>query len=74
MDLAEALDEMHSKRRYNEVLLMVDTCQASTLGEDLAAPNVAYMSSSVRDENSYAHHTDYEVPTVDHSSFSHNET
>ena len=34
--------------RYNEILLMVETCQAATLIEKVAAPNIVATASSVR--------------------------
>ena len=60
-DLADAFEEMHGKQRYNEILFIVDTCQASTLGEDVRVPNVLAVGSSLRGQNSYGHHTDHEV-------------
>lgn len=53
-ELRLALLDMYLKGRYNDILLMVDTCQASTLYEDLNAPNVVMMSSSIRGESSYS--------------------
>lgn len=61
MDLADAVDEMHEKRRYNELLVVVDTCQAATLGEDLRSPGCAFVGSSVRDQNAYSMNVDMDV-------------
>ena len=39
-DLAGAFEEMHQKGRYNEILLLVDTCHASSLNDALFSPNI----------------------------------
>jgi phosphatidylinositol glycan class K len=49
-DLADALQQMHEKKRYNEILLVVETCEAATLIEKVAAPNIVATASSVRGE------------------------
>jgi GPI-anchor transamidase subunit K len=57
-ELAAALYQMHLYRKYKEVLIMADTCQAFTLGDAIAArriPNVSVIGSSLRGEHSYAH-------------------
>lgn len=56
-DLAFALHEMHVKRRYKEILLVLDTCQATTMANYITAPNVITLASSVKGENSYAYPT-----------------
>lgn len=45
-DLAAALAQAHAAGRYGELLLVADTCQASTLYSRLAAPNVLAVASS----------------------------
>lgn len=61
VDIADAVEQMFQKRRYNEILFMVDTCQAGTLFNQLYSPNVVSVGSSRYAENSYSHHTDYQV-------------
>ncbi|CAM9132920.1 unnamed protein product, partial [Chrysoparadoxa australica] len=61
VDLGDAIEEMHIKGRYNELLLMVDTCQAGTLFDEVTSPNVACIGSSRKGENSYAHKPDSSV-------------
>lgn len=46
-DLADALQQMHEKGRYNELLLMVETCEAATLVDKISAPNIVATASSV---------------------------
>lgn len=57
-DIAGAFEQMHIKRRYNEILFAVDTCQACTLYKHFASPGVLAVGSSLRNENSYSHHYD----------------
>jgi len=63
-EIASTLAEMHVRRKYNQVLLVADTCQAYTLGDGLsktATPNVMVVGSSLKGESSYAHHSDVHV-------------
>ena len=55
-DLANVLSEMHYKRRYGRLLLVLDTCQAETLGSEITAPEVFFLASSLKGENSYGLH------------------
>lgn len=58
-EIARIFKEMHSNKRYKEMLFIADTCQAFTLGDELSkVPNVYFVGSSLRGENSYAHHSD----------------
>ncbi|CAB9497659.1 GPI-anchor transamidase [Seminavis robusta] len=57
-EIASVLEEMHRRKRYKEILLVADTCQAFTLGDHITAPNVMVIGSSLRGESSYAHHSD----------------
>lgn len=57
-DLADAIQQMHLARRYNEILLIVDTCQAATLYRKIYSPNVAALTSSLLGEDSLSHHSD----------------
>lgn len=60
-EIASTLDQMHRDGLYGQVLLVADTCQAFTLGDKITAPNVTVIGSSLRDESSYAHHSDMEI-------------
>ena len=53
-DLSDALETMRTQRRFNEMLVLVDTCQAATIPEPFVTPRVTSISSSLRGENSYA--------------------
>lgn len=60
-DLADAVKQMKEKRRFKELLIMVDTCQAATLFNQLESPGVLAIGSSKKGENSYSHHLDSKV-------------
>lgn len=60
-DLADAVKQMKEKRRFKELLIMVDTCQASTLFSQLQSPGALAIGSSMKGENSYSHHLDSDV-------------
>lgn len=60
-DLADAFSQMREKKRYNEMLFMIDTCQANTLYRQFYAQGVIATGSSEEDESSYSHHADNDV-------------
>lgn len=60
-DLAHAFQQMYSKKRYNEIFFMIDTCQANTMYEKIYSPNILSVGSSRIDESSYSHHSDMDV-------------
>lgn len=60
-DLADAFSQMREKRRFNELLFMIDTCQANTLYRQFYAEGVIATGSSEEDESSYSHHADNDV-------------
>lgn len=60
-DLADAVKQMKEKLRFKELLIMIDTCQAATLFNQLHSPGVLAIGSSMKGENSYSHHLDYDV-------------
>jgi GPI-anchor transamidase subunit K len=53
-DLADAFETMWRKKRYNEILFMIDTCQANTMYSKLYSPNILATGSSNLGENSYS--------------------
>ncbi|KAG7195322.1 glycosylphosphatidylinositol anchor biosynthesis [Scheffersomyces spartinae] len=60
-DIADAFEQMHEKKRYNEIFFMIDTCQANTMYERFYSPNILAVGSSRLDESSYSHHSDLEI-------------
>ncbi|KAG6006419.1 glycosylphosphatidylinositol anchor biosynthesis [Claviceps maximensis] len=60
-DLADAFQQMWEKKRYHEILFMIDTCQANTMYSRLYSPNIIATGSSELDQSSYSHHADNDV-------------
>lgn len=60
-DLADAFSQMREKKRYNEMLFMIDTCQANTMYRQFYAPGIIATGSSEEHESSYSHHADNDV-------------
>ncbi|RUS15893.1 peptidase C13 family-domain-containing protein [Endogone sp. FLAS-F59071] len=60
-DLADAFEQMWEKRRYHEMLFMIDTCQANTMYSQIYSPNILATGSSEVSESSYSHHTDFDI-------------
>ncbi|XP_026455060.1 putative GPI-anchor transamidase isoform X2 [Papaver somniferum] len=60
-DLADAVKQMKEKLRFKELLIMVDTCQAATLFNQLHSRGVLAIGSSMKGENSYSHHLDSDI-------------
>ncbi|SPN98415.1 probable GPI-anchor transamidase [Cephalotrichum gorgonifer] len=60
-DLADAFQQMWEKKRYHEILFMIDTCQANTMYSKLYSPNIIATGSSELDQSSYSHHADSDV-------------
>ncbi|KAL2314297.1 GPI-anchor transamidase [Schizosaccharomyces pombe] len=71
-DLADAIEQMHQHKRYNEILFMVDTCQANSLYTKIYSPNVLAIGSSEVGTSSYSHHADIDigVAVIDRFTFS----
>ncbi|OAV93935.1 hypothetical protein, variant [Puccinia triticina 1-1 BBBD Race 1] len=70
-DLADAFQTMWAKKRYNELLFMIDTCQANTMTSKLYSPNIVATGSSAKGENSYSHHADSDIGVAVVDRFSH---
>ncbi|PYH96685.1 cell division control protein 45 [Aspergillus ellipticus CBS 707.79] len=60
-DLADAFGQMWEKKRYHELLFMIDTCQANTMYTHFYSPNIVATGSSALDQSSYSHHADNDV-------------
>ncbi|CCH44067.1 GPI-anchor transamidase [Wickerhamomyces ciferrii] len=60
-DIADAFEQMHEKKRYNEIFFMIDTCQANTMYTKFYSPNILACGSSEFEESSYSHHSDVEI-------------
>lgn len=56
-DIARLFEDME----FQNLLFLADTCQAFTLGNAIDTPGVYMIGSSLKGENSYAHHSDAEL-------------
>ena len=55
------LTPTNPSKSYNEMLFMIDTCQANTLYSRFYSPNIIATGSSALDQSSYSHHADNDV-------------
>ena len=58
IELADAFEQMWQKRRYNELLFIIDTCQAVSMFSQFYSPNIIAIASSQVGEDSLSHHVD----------------
>ncbi|KAI3387021.1 hypothetical protein SNEBB_000290 [Seison nebaliae] len=61
IELADVIEQMWQKGRYNQLFFMADTCQAESLYLQFYSPNVLAFTSSKVGEDSFSHHVD---PTI----------
>ncbi|KJE96721.1 GPI-anchor transamidase, partial [Capsaspora owczarzaki ATCC 30864] len=57
-DIADAFEQMWQKRRYNEIMFVIDTCQANTMYSTFYSPHILACGSAALGETSYSHHAD----------------
>ncbi|XP_046330684.1 GPI-anchor transamidase-like [Haliotis rufescens] len=58
VELADAFQQMWTKRRYHELFFMIDTCQAESMFQKFYSPNILAVASSKIGEDSLSHHVD----------------
>ena len=70
-ELTQAVTEMREKRRFKELLVVVDTCQAFSLFSQLDFPDVHMIGSSLTGEmaKSIGHHSELGLSTGDRFTF-----
>uniref|UniRef100_A0A3Q2YG35 GPI-anchor transamidase n=2 Tax=Hippocampus comes TaxID=109280 RepID=A0A3Q2YG35_HIPCM len=61
IELADAFEQMWQKRRYNELLFIIDTCQGASMYERLYSPNIMALASSQIGEDSLSHQPDLAI-------------
>lgn len=71
-DFAEVVLQMEFKKRFREMLIIVETCQASTLTSRIHSKGVVSITSSGKGENSYAYvpNENLGVPVIDRFTYS----
>jgi len=60
-DIANLMEELARRKKFKKALFIADTCQAFTLFNKVTTPNVYALGTSLRNENAYAHHSDYDL-------------
>ncbi|RKO92686.1 peptidase C13 family-domain-containing protein, partial [Blyttiomyces helicus] len=60
-DVADAVAQMWEKKRYHEMFVIFETCQAASMYQRIYSPNVVAIASSQTGESSYSHHMDSEI-------------
>nr|XP_020650364.1 GPI-anchor transamidase isoform X4 [Pogona vitticeps] len=61
VELADAFEQMWQKRRYNELLFIIDTCQGASMYERFYSPNIMALASSQVGEDSLSHQPDFGI-------------
>ncbi|KAM3914674.1 GPI-anchor transamidase [Leptodactylus fuscus] len=61
VELADAFEQMWQKRRYNELLFIIDTCQGASMYERFYSPNIIALASSQVGEDSLSHQPDMAI-------------
>ncbi|XP_062259825.1 GPI-anchor transamidase [Platichthys flesus] len=61
VELADAFQQMWQKRRYNELLFIIDTCQGASMYERFYSPNLMALASSQVGEDSLSHQPDLAI-------------
>lgn len=70
-DVADAVEQMWEKRRYNKMFFVIDTCEAVTMYSKLYSPNVISTGSSQLGQSSYSHHNDWDLGVAVIDSYTH---
>ncbi|XP_078416858.1 GPI-anchor transamidase [Cetorhinus maximus] len=61
IELADAFEQMWQKRRYHELLFIIDTCQGASMYEKFYSPNILALASSQIGEDSLSHQPDLAI-------------
>ncbi|KIJ38889.1 hypothetical protein M422DRAFT_230969 [Sphaerobolus stellatus SS14] len=70
-DIADAFEQMWQKKRYHQILFMIDTCQANTMYTKFYSPNILATGSSLLGENSLSHDLDNDIGVSVIDSYTH---
>lgn len=54
VELADVFEQMWQKRRYNQLLFMIDSCQAESMFLQVYSPNILGIASSKVGEDSFS--------------------
>ncbi|TNV76607.1 hypothetical protein FGO68_gene15958 [Halteria grandinella] len=62
-DFAKVFNEMAEKDMYEEVLLLLDTCEAMSLFDQVDAPNIIMVGTSITGQHALSYQTDGQINT-----------
>ena len=57
-DFAKVFDELHLKQLYSEVLLILDSCEALSLFDQVEAPNILMVGTSIHGQHALSNQLD----------------
>ena len=60
-DFGKVFREMYIKKLYSEILLILDTCEAMSLLDQVDAPNILMVGSSVHHQHAFSHQEDNQL-------------
>ena len=60
-DFGKTFTEMHSKGLYKELFLILDTCEAASMFDQIEAPNLVLLATSKHNQSAIAKETDGEL-------------
>ena len=61
VEISDIFSHMWQMGRYKEILLLIDTCQASSMFQTLVSPNILAAGSSKLGEDSFSHQLDTNI-------------
>lgn len=61
LEIANSFEQMYQKKRYNEILFIIDSCQAESMSNLLYSPNIIGIGSSKIGQDSLSHHGDSSI-------------
>ncbi|XP_077579919.1 GPI-anchor transamidase [Stigmatopora nigra] len=61
VELADVFEQMWQKRRYNELLFIIDTCQGASMYQRFYSPNIIALASSQVGEDSLSYQADLSI-------------
>ena len=68
-DFAKVFAEMHTKRLYADALLILDTCEAYSLFDQVESPDIVMVGTSVHGQHALSHHLDGALNTYINDKF-----
>lgn len=60
-ELGDAFEQMWQKKRYHEMMFIIETCQAVSMYRRFYSPNILAVASSQVGEDSLSHHSDDKI-------------